>query len=112
MAGRRRLGVIVVLAEVVSGHIEGLITGDDPSLQLFQRAVEETDDNLLRLQTRTPLYLNQEIEAAASIEQLRRVNARMVEILSFAARAGSLVVTAPPSPAPPRFLDGKNEKQP
>lgn len=48
-----------------------------------------TDADLLRLQTRTPLYLNQEIEAAASIEQLRRISARMVDMVSFASRAGT-----------------------
>lgn len=48
-----------------------------------------TDADLLRLQTRTPLYLNQEIEAATSIEQLRRINTRMVDMVRFAARAGT-----------------------
>ncbi|NJC87878.1 MAG: CBS domain-containing protein [Desulfuromonas sp.] len=48
-----------------------------------------TDADLLRLQTRTPLYLNQEIEAATSIEQLQRISARMVDMVSFAARAGT-----------------------
>lgn len=48
-----------------------------------------TDADLLRLQTRTPLYLNQEIEAATSIEQLRRISARMVDMVRFAARAGT-----------------------
>lgn len=48
-----------------------------------------TDADLLRLQTRTPLYLNEEIETATSIEQLRRISARMVDMVSFAARAGT-----------------------
>ncbi len=48
-----------------------------------------TDADLLRLQTRTPLYLNQEIEAATSIEQLRKVSARMIGMVSFASRAGA-----------------------
>ncbi len=48
-----------------------------------------TDADLLRLQTRTPLYLNQEIEAATSVEQLARISARMVDMVSFAARAGT-----------------------
>jgi CBS domain-containing protein len=48
-----------------------------------------TDADLLRLQTRTPLYLNQEIEAATSIEQLRKVSARMIAMVSFASRAGT-----------------------
>jgi CBS domain-containing protein len=48
-----------------------------------------TDADLLRLQTRTPLYLNQEIDSATSIEQLRRIGARMVEMVRFAARAGT-----------------------
>ena len=48
-----------------------------------------TDADLLRLQTRTPIYLNQEIEAATSVEQLARISARMVDMVSFAARAGT-----------------------
>jgi len=48
-----------------------------------------TDTDLLRLQTRTPLYLNQEIEAASSFEQLSRISARMIEMVRFAARAGT-----------------------
>jgi CBS domain-containing protein len=48
-----------------------------------------TDTDLLRLQTRTPLYMIQEIEAATSIEQLRRISVRMVDMVSFAARAGT-----------------------
>ncbi len=48
-----------------------------------------TDTDLLRLQTRTPLYLHQEIEAADSIEQLRKINARILEIVDFATRAGA-----------------------
>jgi CBS domain-containing protein len=48
-----------------------------------------TDADLLRLQTRTPLYLNQEIDSATSIEQLRRIGARMVDMVRFAARAGT-----------------------
>ena len=48
-----------------------------------------TDADLLRVQTRTPLYLNQEIESATSIEQLRKVSARMIAMVSFASRAGT-----------------------
>jgi CBS domain-containing protein len=48
-----------------------------------------TDNDLLRLQTRTPIYLNQEIASAASIEQLARVSMRMIGMVSFAARAGA-----------------------
>ena len=48
-----------------------------------------TDADLLRLQTRTPLYLNQEIEAATSIEQLAKISARMVDMVHFASRAGT-----------------------
>lgn len=48
-----------------------------------------TDNDLLRLQTRTPLYLSQEIEAATSFEQLSRISSRMIEMVRFAARAGT-----------------------
>lgn len=48
-----------------------------------------TDTDLLALQTRTPLYLNQDIEAAQTLEDLKRVNARMIDMVSFAAGAGA-----------------------
>jgi CBS domain-containing protein len=48
-----------------------------------------TDTDLLRARTRTPLYLNQEIEAAESIEQLRDLSAKLLETIRFATRAGA-----------------------
>jgi CBS domain-containing protein len=48
-----------------------------------------TDNDLMRLQTRTPLYISQEIETAPSIEQLRKVSARMIGMVDFASRAGA-----------------------
>ncbi|MCM2358722.1 MAG: DUF294 nucleotidyltransferase-like domain-containing protein [Geobacteraceae bacterium] len=48
-----------------------------------------TDTDLLRIQTRTPLYLHQEIEAAQSIGQLRALGARMFDMVRFATRAGA-----------------------
>lgn len=48
-----------------------------------------TDTDLLRIQTRTPLYLHQEIEAAQSIDRLRTLGVRMLEMVRFATRAGA-----------------------
>jgi CBS domain-containing protein len=48
-----------------------------------------SDTDLLRLQTCTPLYLNQEIEAAQSVEQLARVCARIPDIVRNASHAGA-----------------------
>lgn len=48
-----------------------------------------TDTDLLRIQTRTPLYLHQEIEAAQSIDQLRVLGVRMFDMVGFATRAGA-----------------------
>ncbi|HAD04349.1 MAG TPA: hypothetical protein DCF93_06860, partial [Desulfuromonas sp.] len=48
-----------------------------------------TDTDLLRLQTRTPLYLNQELENADSIEQLRQSGKRLFDMVRFASRAGA-----------------------
>ncbi|PLX96061.1 MAG: hypothetical protein C0621_02665 [Desulfuromonas sp.] len=56
-----------------NGELLGVLTGSD----------------LLRSRTRTPLYLNQEIEAATSIEQLRALNEKMLETIRFATRAGA-----------------------
>jgi CBS domain-containing protein len=49
-----------------------------------------TDTDLLRIQTRTPLYLNQEIAAARSIADLKGLNVRMLEMVRFATRAGAV----------------------
>ncbi len=48
-----------------------------------------TDTDILSLQTRTPLYLSQEIEAAQSIDQLRKVNGRILEMVNYAVLAGA-----------------------
>ncbi len=48
-----------------------------------------TDTDLLRLQTCTPLYLNQEIDAAQSIEQLSRISTHMLDIVKNATAAGA-----------------------
>lgn len=48
-----------------------------------------TDTDLLRLQTRTPLYLHQELESVNSIEQLRQSGKRLFDMVRFASRAGA-----------------------
>lgn len=48
-----------------------------------------TDNDLLRLQTRTPLYLIQEIETAQSMEELRTISSRLIGMVSFASSAGA-----------------------
>jgi CBS domain-containing protein len=48
-----------------------------------------TDTDLLRVQTRTPLYLHEEIDAAQSIDRLRTLGVRMLEMVKFATRAGA-----------------------
>ncbi|BCR03832.1 hypothetical protein DESUT3_09010 [Desulfuromonas versatilis] len=48
-----------------------------------------TDTDLLSIQTRSPLYLNQELETAETLEQLRDINTRMLDMVGFASRAGA-----------------------
>lgn len=43
-----------------------------------------TDTDLLRIQTRSPLYLVQEIESASNIEQLRIIGKKMTPMLKYA----------------------------
>ncbi len=45
-----------------------------------------TDTDLLRIQTRSPLYLVQEIETAATIEQLRQIGRKMTGMLQYAVK--------------------------
>lgn len=56
-----------------SGTITGLLTNTD----------------LLRIQTRCPLYLSQEIETCESFEQLRGIGGRMTEMLQYAISTGA-----------------------
>ena len=48
-----------------------------------------TNTDLLRVQTRCPLYLSQEIESCENYEQLRSTALRMTEMLQFATKAGA-----------------------
>jgi CBS domain-containing protein len=48
-----------------------------------------TDTDLLSLQTRSPIYMSQEIEGAESIQQLKIINARILEMLNCATDAGA-----------------------
>lgn len=45
-----------------------------------------TDTDLLRIQTRSPLYLVQEIESATTIEQLRQIGSKMTDMLQYAVK--------------------------
>lgn len=48
-----------------------------------------TDTDLLRIQTRSPLYLVQEIEAATSLEQLRSIGKKMIGMLQYAIKTNA-----------------------
>lgn len=48
-----------------------------------------SDTDLLSLQTRTPLYLNTEIDAANSIAELRLISAKMLDTVVLATRTGA-----------------------
>lgn len=56
-----------------AGRITGLLTNTD----------------LLRIQTRCPLYLSQEIETCENFEQLRAIGRRMTEMLEYAINTGA-----------------------
>lgn len=48
-----------------------------------------TDADLLRVKTRTPLYLNQEVENAQSSTEIRAINERLLDMVRFALRSGA-----------------------
>lgn len=48
-----------------------------------------TDDDLLRVKTRTPLYLSQEVESARTSAEIRAISERLQEMVRFALRAGA-----------------------
>ncbi|MBE0616803.1 MAG: CBS domain-containing protein, partial [Proteobacteria bacterium] len=46
-----------------------------------------TDTDVIALQTRTPLYFSREVEAAESVDDLRKVNQNILHMVRFAMRA-------------------------
>ena len=48
-----------------------------------------TDTDLLRIQTRSPLYLVQEIESAGTIDQLRAIGQKMTGMLHYAVKTNA-----------------------
>ena len=48
-----------------------------------------SDTDLLSLQTKTPLYLSSEIDAATSIEQLRAIGCKILDTVVLATKAGA-----------------------
>ncbi|MBI5441782.1 MAG: CBS domain-containing protein [Deltaproteobacteria bacterium] len=48
-----------------------------------------TDTDVLKLQMQTPLYFGRDIEGAGSIEELRELNARAIDVVFYACRAGA-----------------------
>jgi len=82
---RRRAPVFEAIFQMARHNIKRLAVVDENGSLVG--VVSDTD--LLRLQTSTPLYLNQEIEAAQSVDQLTRVCARIPEIVRNASHAGA-----------------------
>lgn len=48
-----------------------------------------TDTDLLRIQTRSPLYLVQEIESATTLEQLHLIGKKMIDMLHYAVKTNA-----------------------
>ena len=48
-----------------------------------------SDTDLLGLQTKTPLYLNNEIDAAQNFDQLRSISTKMIDTVVLATRTGA-----------------------
>lgn len=65
---------------MAKNNIHRLVVVDDA--ELLTGIITDTD--LLRVQARSPLYLVQEIEAAATIEQLRLTSRKMTGMLQYA----------------------------
>ena len=79
---RRHDYLFKAIFKMASYNIHRLVVvNDDGSL-----AGVITNSDLLRIQSRCPLYLSQEIEAADSFEQLQGTGARIIELLQFVSR--------------------------
>lgn len=82
---RRRDYLFDAVFKMSTHNIHRLIVVDDGG-ELFG-VITATD--LIRMKTRTPLYLNQEVAAARSVEELRETGARVLDTVRFATRAGA-----------------------
>ena len=82
---RRRDYLFKAIFKMARYNIHRLVVvNDDNSL-----AGIITNSDLLRMQSRCPLYLAQEIEAADSFEQLQIISTRILELLQFVAKTGA-----------------------
>jgi CBS domain-containing protein len=77
--------VFEAIFKMAKHNIHRLVVVDDAG-ELFGVI---TDTDIMRLQSRTPLYLHQEMEAAQSIDQLKSIGSRMLDMVRFATRAGA-----------------------
>jgi len=82
---RRNNYVFEAIFKMARNNIHRLIVVDDGGKLVGM----VTDTDLLSLQTRSPLYLNQEIEGAETISHLGAINARIVDMVNCAIRAGT-----------------------
>jgi CBS domain-containing protein len=82
---RRRDYVFDAIFKMSRHNIHRLIVLDDDG-SLFGVV---TDTDLVRAKTRTPLYLHQELESAQSIDHLRTISARMLDMVRYATRTGA-----------------------
>jgi CBS domain-containing protein len=82
---RRQSYVFEAVFKMARNNIHRLAVINDE--QQLVGIVNATD--LLSQQTRSPLYLNQEMEAADSIEELQKINGRILEMVRSAMAAGA-----------------------
>ncbi len=82
---RRQSYVFEAIFKMARNNIHRLAVINDE--QQLVGIVNATD--LLSQQTRSPLYLNQEMEAADSIDELQKINGRIIEMVRSAMSAGA-----------------------
>jgi CBS domain-containing protein len=64
-------------------HRLGVVDIDEKLIGLI------TDTDLLSIQTKTPLYINNEIDTAQTIEQLRIISSKMLDTVMLATKSGA-----------------------
>ncbi len=82
---RQQAYVFEAIFKMAKNNTHRLAVVDDE--QKLVGVVNATD--LLSQQTRSPLYLTQELEAAESIEELKEINSRILEMVRRAMSAGA-----------------------
>ena len=91
MTVRHQAYVFEAIFKMAKNNIHRLAVVNEE--QKLVGVINATD--LLSMQTRSPLYLTQEMEAAESLDDLHEINSRILDMVTRAMSSGFVTLTAP-----------------